>query len=368
MSDNITQRSMQIDEVTAGCIPGGIRDAVSKVARQIVNPDSAAAVCDPLFRKSLYAELIERTSVIWLAFVSSTPAAAGGDLVLTPNVVNGQLITPEFFKNGIAYPKGAADPLATSVAPTLGTLLPGEGSPWALTFADTDGLTQSTPPSNSYDFDADLVAEENQDFAAFGMSIEPAGVYTAEAGSGAGTVRRRLDPFFDLSDSPYAARLYRAVYENVALRMQFVEGGDTRNYRMGAPIGWPSYTGFFGQGGIVNNGQMQSFMFKDWAFGMQMCKRPRLTGNSRVRIFADLPAQVNVPNNAAVPVPANLSDIGQTVTLRGYTFVGLRIRLFGSSMCVSSATGQSTEVAQNDMQAIIDRAVAQALRAAGVSR
>lgn len=364
MTAEITQRSMQIAETHAGCIPGGIRDAVSKVAQQLVNPDSAAAVCDPMFRKSLHAELVERHSTIWLPFVSSTPAAAGGDLILTPLVQNGQLIASEWFKNGIQYPKAAQDPLATSVAPAVGTLLPGENAPWPLTFADTDGLTQSTPPANSYDFDADLVAEENQDFACFGLSCEPAGIYTVEAGTNSG-VRRKEDVFFDLGDGSYSSRLYKAVYAQVAMRMTFVEGGDTRNYRLGTPLSWPSYTGYFGRQGLVNNGQPQAFMFKDLAFGLQMCKRPRLTGNSRVRTFADLPSQINVPNNAAVPVPANLSDIGQTTTLRGYVFVGLKLRLFGSSMCISSQTGQSTEVAQANIEQIVARAVAQALASQG---
>lgn len=365
MTAEITAKSMQISETHAGCIPGGIRDAISKIAQDVVNPDGAAAVCDPMFRKALHAEVLERISTIWVPFVSSTPAAAGGDLILTPTTFGNQLVALEWFKNGIQYPAAASDPLATSVAPTVGQLLPGEAAPWALTFADTDGLTQSSPPSNGYDFDADLVAEENQDYACWGMSVEPAGIYTAEAGTN-GIVRRKKDAFLDLSGSAYASRLYRAVYSNIALRLRFVEGGDTRNYRMGPPMGWPSYTGFFGWQGVVNNGQPQAFMFKDWAFGLQMNKRPRLTGNSRVRIFADLPAQINVPNNAAVPVPANLSDIGQTTSLRGYVFVGLKLRLYGSTMCIRSATGQSTEVQNTNFQAAVAQAVAEVLRQKGL--
>lgn len=361
----VTQRTMQIAEAHAGCIPGGIRDAVSKVAQQLVNPDSAAAVCDPMFRKSLHAELVERHSTIWVPFVSSNPAGAGGDLILTPTTFNGQLVELEWFKNGIQYPKAAQDPLALSVAPAIGSLLPGEASPWPLTLGDTDGLTQSTPPSNGYDFDADLVAEENQDFACFGLSVEPAGIWTAEAGSGASTVRRREDPWLDLGDGSYSSRLYKAVYTAIAMRLRFVEGGDTRNYRIGTPMGWPSYTGFFGWQGTVNNGQPQAFMFKDLAFGLQMNKRPRLTGNSRVRIFADLPAQINVPNNAAVPVPANLSDIGNNAQLRGYVWVGLKLRLFGSTMCISSQTGQSTEVGNAQLSALIDQAIADRLSRMG---
>ena len=366
MAETLTRRSMQVTDKQAGgtCVPGGIKDAVQGVAQQLVNPDSSAAVCDPLFRKSLHAELVERTSTIFVPFRSSSPTLQGGNLILTPTLFNGQLVPLEWFKNGITYPKAAQDPLATSIVPTVGTLLPGEACPWPLTFGDTDAITQSTPPSNSYDFDADLVTEENQDFAAFGLSFEYAGTWIAEAGSSAGTVRRVQPSFPYIGDGSYEERILKAIYQNISLRMQFVEGGDTRLYRLGSPISWPSYSGYFGKDALTN-GQPAMFMFKDLFFGLQMNKRPRLTGNSRVRLFADLPSELNVLNNSSVPVPANISDIGQVTDLRGYVWVALRARLFGSAMCIDQSTGQSTEVATSNLQSVIDRAVREALAKSG---
>jgi hypothetical protein len=107
------------------------------------------------------------------------------------------------------------------------------------------------------------------------------------------------------------------------------------------------------------------FMFKDLFFGLQMNKRPRLTGNSRVRLFADLPSELNVLNNSSVPVPANISEIGLVTDLRGYVWVALRARLFGSAMCIDQSTGQSTEVATSNLQSVIDRAVREALAKSG---
>ena len=366
MAETLTRASMQItDKPDSTCVPGGIKEALQAVAKQLVNPDSSAAVCDPLFRKSLHAELVERTSTIFVPFVSNAKfPLSGGDLILTPTLFNGQLVPLEWFKNGIQYPKAAQDPLATSIVPTVGTLLPGEACPWPLTFGDTDAITQSTPPSNSYDFDADLVTEENQDFAAFGLSIEYAGTWIAEAGTPAGTVRRVQPSFAYIGDGSYEERILKAIYQNISLRMQFVEGGDTRLYRLGSPISWPSYTGYFGKGAMTN-GQPAMFMFKDLFFGLQMNKRPRLTGNSRVRLFADLPSQLNVPNNPAVPVPAGLSVIGGNQSLDGYVWVALRARLFGSAMCIDQSTGQSTEVASANLQSVIDRAVREALAKSG---
>ena len=367
MAETLTRASMQItDKPDSTCVPGGIKEALQAVAKQLVNPDSSAAVCDPLFRKSLHAELVERTSTIFVPFKSSAALGApGGNLILTPTLFNGQLVPLEWFKNGIQYPKAAQDPLATSIAPTVGQLLPGEACPWALTFADTDAITQSTPPSNSFDFDADLVTEENQDFAAFGLSFEYAGTWTVEQGAGGVGTTRRVQQLFPYQGSgSYEERILKAIYQNISLRMQFVEGGDTRLYRLGSPISWPSYTGYFGKGAMTN-GQPAMFMFKDLFFGLQMNKRPRLTGNSRVRLFADLPSQLNVQNNPAVPVPADLSHIGNNQDLDGYVWVALRARLFGSAMCIDQSTGQSTEVASANLQSVIDRAVREALAKSG---
>lgn len=356
----IVDGAMQIPATGSGC--GGIVDAVAQTMQKIVNPDSGSQACDRLFRSSLYAMTLERYSTVFPRFVSSTPAAVGGNLIHVPNANAEQDNPMEFFRNGVLFSGiNSANPL--SVAPAIGTLLAGEGAPFPLSLNETNCITQTA--STGQADNADLVTAENHDFVVGGIALEYSGLFTVDD-SGVVPIRARRveDAFLFTGDASYEERLWKWLFNNCNLRVTYQENGTDRTYRLGRPMDWPSYTGYFGSKAMTN-GQPTPFAFKELPFAMQTNRRPKLSSNARVRFILDFPQPANVPNNAAIPVPANLSNLTGSAALLGSVFAGITIRLFGVMVCVNPTTGRVTE--DVDLKSKIAEGVADALRNLGIS-
>jgi len=339
--------SMQVTPEGTGC--GGMVDSVAQNMTRVVNPaaNSTAGQCDKLFRKSSFAEILERYSTVFPRLVSTTPGAAGGDLILThggpgltpADITSGSL---EFFRNGIDQNNlaSAANPIQTQNVPALGQLGIGENAPMPLSLDETNGLQPTVSGSDN----ADFVQDTSQDFIFGAMSIEVFDLFTIDNAAVGAPVRRRNDAWLYQGLSSYEERLLKLLMTGSNLRISWRDEGTDRFYRVGRPIDWPSYTGLFG-GRAMTPGQPTAFAFKELPFALQTNRRPKVDSNARVRFYLDMPRPLNLPNDPSNIVPANISDLdgGVITTLRGSIFAGVTLKLFGAMVCVDPSTGLITD-------------------------
>lgn len=368
----LTGSAMQIDPQGSGC--GGMIDMVAQTMLQVVNPATAAGVgvCDKLFRKSSFAEVLERYATVFPRWVSTTPAAIGGNLRLTvggigsggsPSTDGGSL---EFFRNGIDQDAIASNPIPrqTQNVPDVGSIGIGEGAPRALTFNETNGLQPMVTGSGN----ADFVQDEGQDFVFGAMAVEVfMDVLQALNASANAGVQTDIPAWATQGSTSYSERLLKSILTGSNLRISWRDEGQDRFYRVMRPMDWPSYTGAFGSKNTLSPGQPAAFQFKELPFALQTNRRPKVDTNARVKFFLDLPESLTVTNDPVnqVPVIAGPTPTSGTSNLQGTVFTPITLKLFGAMVCVDRSTGQITESTKTIFDKMYEQSYAQ-LTASGI--
>ena len=381
MADDFTMQAPRAAQATGDIFAGNLAQMVETLQL----PESSLPECDGLFRQLTHGEKVDRYSTVFVRF--SAGAAAGTSLTLAPapdssGAAASTTLNPtyEFFFTGLNDSSNTGGHLYSD-APVAGNLLPGEGCPWPLSQADTDGLKATTTNV----IGANLTSDERVDFFTAAVQVKFAGLYTAALVSALpaplnvagfdGTIIRESPAFADREAGSYIRRILRLLFRHATLRIvregaQFSK--QTLDYRLG-PIGdYPAYNEFYGNGAI-SPGTPVPFAFKQLPLPLLMGRAPKLVNQNRFRIFLDLDSRFTVENDAANPVPGALSSAALAAAFDNSLFVGVRLDIIGGMVCIDSSgrptrkiAGHGDVTALRAFESLSDADKAAALRKAGI--
>ena len=335
MADEFTMQTARASQDTGSCFNGNL----SQVVDTLQLPETSLPECDGLFRQLTHGEKVDRYSTVFVRFTAG--AAAGSDLLVAPapdstGAAASTTLNPtyEFFFTGLNDSTNTGGHLYSD-APAANELLPGEGAPWPLSQADTDGLKATSTNVVG----ANLTSDERVDFYVAALQVKFAGLYTAETvASGLdGTVIRESPAFADREVGSYIRRILRLLFRHATLRIvregaQFSK--QTLDYRLG-PIGdYPAYNEFYGNGAI-SAGSPVPFAFKQLPLPILMGRAPKLVNQNRFRIFLDIDSRFQVENDTSNQVPGALSG-ALAGAFANSLFVGIRLDIIGGMICIDS--------------------------------
>jgi hypothetical protein len=306
--------------------------------------------------------------------VAPAPDSVGTSASTTQNP------TYEFFFTGLNDSSNTGGHLYSNPPPGAGAgtggLIPGEGSPFTLSQADTDGLKATTTNVVG----ANLTSDERVDFFTAAVQLKVTGLYTAVDNPNNspgldGLVIRQSPAFADREAGSYIRRILRMLFRHATLRIvregaQFSK--QTLDYRLG-PIGdYPAYNEFYGNGAI-SAGTPVPFAFKQLPLPLLMGRAPKLVNQNRFRIFLDIDSLFNIESDAANPIPASLSSASLLAAFDNSLFVGIRLDIIGGMICIDSSgrptrkiSGQGDVGALRAFEGLSDADKAAALRKAGI--
>jgi hypothetical protein len=374
MADDYTMQAPRAAQATGDIFAGNLAQMVETLQL----PESSLPECDGLFRQLTHGEKVDRYSTVFVRFAATF--APGSDLVLAPapdssGTAASTTLNPtyEFFFNGLNDSSNTGGHLYSNPPVVNGTsVLPGEGCPWPLSQADTDGLKATTTNV----IGANLTSDERVDFFAAAVQVKFAGLYSAVGAVPAldGSIIRQSPAFADRDAGAYIRRVLRLLFRHATLRIvregaQFSK--QTLDYRLGSIGDYPAYNEFQGSGAI-SAGTPVPFAFKQLPLPLLMGRAPKLVNQNRFRIFLDIDSRFAVENDSANPVPGNLSpalggDFGDSL------FVGIRLDIIGGMICIDSSgrptrkiAGHGDVAALRAFESLSDDDKAAALRKAGI--
>lgn len=315
------------------------------VLDKVISPGGADLPCDEKYISTDYANTIERYDTVALRFVSSTPAAAGGNLTFAGAT------SLEFFVNGLdkQQSQNQGAPLFSTAAnlTAFGQLLTGDGYPVRKSQGDTNAFVSSVSNPGAGQ-GAVLVENADMDFAFQQLALEWAGIYvaapfTAPAGSFIGPAQFSSATFPRQGDATYMERLYEWIKDHATMRLQRSAQASTSTLfqqRIGDMRSLPSPFASTGNRAFLENGTPIPFMRKTMVYGIRTNRRPKVDLPAILRFFLDIDSPFTCQNNTGIPVPAGLSDGGDGNPLRGSLFVLVKLRTWGAMLCnISDVTG-----------------------------
>ena len=373
MADDYTMQAPRAAQATGDIFAGNL----AQVVETLQLPDTSLPECDGLFRQLTHGEKVDRYSTVFVRF--SAGAAAGTSLTLAPAPnANGSAAsttlnpTYEFFFTGLNDSSNTGGHLYSNPPAVNGGLLPGEGCPWPLSQADTDGLKATATDV----LGANLTSDERVDFFAAAVQVKFAGLYTAQSDVAAldGNFVRESPAFADRAAGSYIRRILRLLFRHATLRI-VREGSlfskQTLDYRLGSIGDYPAYNEFMGDG-AMSSGTPVPFAFKQLPLPLLTGRAPKLVNQNRFRFFLDIDSRFVVQNDSANAVPGGLS--GQLdPAFQNSLFVGVRLDLIGGMICIDSTgrptrkiAGMGDAAALRAFESMSDADKAAALRKAGI--
>lgn len=373
MAEEFTMQAPRAAQATGDAFSGNLAQMVETLQL----PESSLPECDGLFRQLTHGEKVDRYSTVFVRFEAGLNAGTNLSVAPAPDSsgTNASTVlcpTYEFFFTGLNDSSNTGGHLYSD-APAAGSLLPGEGAPFPLSQADTDGLKATTTNVVG----ANLTSDERVDFFTAAVQVKFAGLYTAETAASSldGTVVRRSPAFADRDAGSYIRRILRLMFRHSTLRIvregaQFSK--QTLDYRLG-PIGdYPAYNEFYGNGAI-STGTPVPFAFKQLPLPILMGRAPKLVNQNRFRIFLDIDSRFVVENDSANQVPGGLSGALANSNFDNSLFVGIRLDIIGGMICIDSTGRPTRKIAgMGDVSAVrafdslSDADKAAALRRAGI--
>ena len=372
MADDYTMQAPRAAQATGDIFAGNLAQMVETLQL----PESSLPECDGLFRQLTHGEKVDRYSTVFVRFTAGASAGTSLSLAPAPDASGAAASTTlnptyEFFFTGLNDSSNTGGHLYSD-APAANSLLPGEGAPFPLSQADTDGLKATTTNV----IGANLTSDERVDFFTAAVQVKFAGLYTAETAASAldGTVVRQSPAFADREAGSYIRRILRLLFRHATLRIvregaQFSK--QTLDYRLG-PIGdYPAYNEFYGNGAI-SPGTPVPFAFKQLPLPLLMGRAPKLVNQNRFRVFLDMDSRFIVQNDSANAVPGGLSGALAGAFVNSL-FVGVRLDVIGGMVCIDSSgrptrkiAGHGDVTALRAFESLSDGDKAAALRKAGI--
>lgn len=378
MAEDFTMQAPRAAQATGDAFSGNLAQMVETLQL----PESSLPECDGLFRQLTHGEKVDRYSTVFVRL--SAGAAAGTNLKVAPapdqtGLAASTTLNPtyEFFFTGLNDSSNTGGHLYSNPPPSTagdGGLIPGEGSPFTLSQADTDGLKATTTNV----IGANLTSDERVDFFTAAVQLKFTGLYTAVDNGDPGldgVVIRQSPAFADREAGSYIRRILRMMYRHATLRIvregaQFSK--QTLDYRLG-PIGdYPSYNEFYGYGS-TSAGSPVPFAFKQLPLPLLMGRAPKLVNQNRFRIFLDIDSIFTIESDSANPVPGALSSAALLAAFDNSLFVGIRLDIIGGMICIDSSgrptrklAGHGDVGALRAFESLSDADKAAALRKAGI--
>lgn len=377
MAEDFTMQAPRAAQATGDAFSGNLAQMVETLQL----PESSLPECDGLFRQLTHGEKVDRYSTVFVRLFQ-TAGGLGNPLLVAPApdsvgtaASTTQNPTYEFFFTGLNDSSNTGGHLYSNPPPT-GGLIPGEGSPFTLSQADTDGLKATTTNVVG----ANLTSDERVDFFTAAVQLKFTGLYTAVDNPNPtpgldGLVIRQSPAFADREAGSYIRRILRMLFRHATLRIvregaQFSK--QTLDYRLG-PIGdYPAYNEFYGNGAI-SAGTPVPFAFKQLPLPLLMGRAPKLVNQNRFRIFLDIDSLFNIESDSTNPIPAGLSSAALLAAFDNSLFVGIRLDIIGGMICIDSSgrptrkiSGQGDVGALRAFESLSDSDKAAALRKAGI--
>ena len=373
MADDYTMQAPRAAQATGDIFAGNL----AQVVETLQLPDTSLPECDGLFRQLTHGEKVDRYSTVFVRFTADDLPGADLTVAPAPNA-NGSAAsttlnpTYEFFFTGLNDSSNTGGHLYSDAPAVNGGLLPGEGCPWPLSQADTDGLKATATDV----LGANLTSDERVDFFAAALQVKFAGLYTAESAVAAldGNFVRESPAFADRAAGSYIRRILRLLFRHATLRI-VREGAlfskQTLDYRLG-PIGdYPAYNEFMGDG-AMSSGTPVPFAFKQLPLPLLTGRAPKLVNQNRFRFFLDIDSRFVVQNDSANAVPGGLSGTLDPA-FQNSLFVGVRLDLIGGMVCIDSGgrptrkiAGMGDAAALRAFESMSDADKAAALSKAGI--
>ena len=338
--------------IEIGQNPASTTCSENKNVGLLLSANTSLPQCDELFRSMTHAEKVDRYSTVYVRWTAGVNA--GSDLITAASpdssgaVAGATNAIYEFFNNGLLGNNGnSSSPHLYSIAPVAAGLLPGEGSPWKLSEADTDGVVAVT--TNGSNQGANLTTNEWTDFFASALQITFTGYYTAESAADAldGTVVRRSPAFVTREAGSYDLRMIQMMFRHITLRIERNVNGFVQNnaqYRMGSTGDYPGFNEFYGQGS-TSAGTPFPFAFKQLPLPLLTGRAPKLVADNRFRFFLDIDSRLVVENDStnAVPGALSVSVFNAQNPFANSMFMGVRLTLIGGMICIDK-DGNPTKI------------------------
>ena len=373
MADDYTMQSPRAAQATGDAFAGNL----AQVIETLQLPDTSLPECDGLFRQLTHGEKVDRYSTVFVRFTADDLPGADLTVAPAPNATGSAASTTlnptyEFFFNGLNDSLDTGGHLYSDPPVLNGGLLPGEGCPWPLSQADTDGLRATATDL----LGANLTSDERVDFFAAAVQVKFAGLYTAESAVAAldGNFVRESPAFADRVAGSYIRRILRLLFRHATLRI-VREGAlfskQTLDYRLGSIGDYPAYNEFMGDG-ATSAGTPVPFAFKQLPLPLLTGRAPKLVNQNRFRFFLDIDSRFIVQNDSANPVPGGLSGTLDPA-FQNSLFVGVRLDLIGGMICIDGAgrptrkiAGMGDAAALRAFESMSDADKAAALAKAGI--